>query len=104
MFKLKRFEPTKLEIDITPKQLVRMFPIELQEHPFMGIIERVWKTKDKIYSVKTIPEEFIKIASKDKIHKIVKEEKMLEILSNLDNFEIILFYEDKEDKYTVSRI
>ena len=104
MFKLKRYTPTKLEIEITPKQLVGMFPIEVQEHPYMGIIERVWKSNDKIYSVKTIPEEFIKEIFKDKVHKIVKEEKMLEILSQLENFEIILYYQNKEDKYEVFKV
>ena len=104
MFKLKRYSPTKLEIDITPNQLVGMFPIEVQEHPFMGVIERIWKSGDKVFSIKTIPEKFVDSVSKDKLHKVVKKEKMLQILSELDNFEIILFYEDKEDRYEVLKI
>ncbi len=104
MFKLKRYNPTEIEIEITPNQLVSMFPIEIQEHPFMGKIERVWQTDDKTYSIRTIEEDFIIDKSSKNLHKIVKTEKMLEILSNLKNFQIILFYEDKKDIYDVKKL
>ena len=104
MFKIKRYKPTKIEVDITTKQLVGMFPIEVQEHSHMGIIERVWKVGNEIYSVKTIPEQFVTDLSKNKLHKLVNEEKMLNILSKIEHFEIILYYEGKEDRYEVHKI
>lgn len=104
MFKLKRYYPVEMEVEISPQQIVSMFPIEIQEHPTMGIIERIWKAEDSVYSIKTIQDEFITDLSQGRIHKKVKTEKMLEILQNLDKFEILLYYEDKVDKYNVERI
>ena len=104
MFKLKRFYPTELEIEISPQQLVQMFPIEIQEHPTMGIIERVWKTGKNVYSVESLEDKFVIDMSQNqnKLHKRIKPEKMLEILQNLDRFEIILYYQNNEDKYIVT--
>ncbi len=103
-FRLERFYPQKMEIEITPQQLISMFPIEVQEHPFMGEIKRVWKTKDSVYSVDTIEENFVLDLTKDRKHLQVKKEKMLEILSNIKEFEIILYYEGKEDLYKVEKL
>ena len=104
MFKLKRFFPQELEIQITPEQLVSMFPVELQEHPFMGEILRVWKTEDKTYSpLEANPEEIIDL-TKDRKHIQLKKEKMLEILNNTSRFKIVLYYQDKEDLYEVEKI
>ncbi len=98
---LKRFYPQEMSIEITPQQLVSMFPVELQEHPFMGEIKRIWKNDSEEFSVDTIDKEFIVDLTKDRKHLQVKKEKMLEILSSLKSFEIILYYEDKEDIYKV---
>ncbi len=100
-FILKRFYPQEMTIEITPQQLISMFPIELQEHPFMGEINRVWKTDNKVYSVNTIDKDFVVDLTKDRKHLQVKREKMLEILNDLNEFEIVLYYEDKEDIYKV---
>ncbi|NPA53660.1 MAG: hypothetical protein GXO21_03220 [Aquificae bacterium] len=102
--KLKRFFPTKMEIEITPQQLISMFPIELQEHPFMGEIKRVWKTSDTIYSIDTIDKKFIEDMTLERKYLQVKKEKMMDILSSLKEFEIILYYEDKEDIYIAQKV
>ncbi len=103
-FKLKRYFPQEIEIEITDKQLIDMFPIEIQEHPFMGEIERIWKSKDKIYSVSNSPkEDILDLSSKTKYIQL-KKEKLQSILENLGNFQIILYYEDKEDIYDVYKI
>ena len=104
MFKLVREFPTKMEIDITPQQLVSMFPIEMQEHPHMGEIERIWKTENEIFSVKTLDKEDVLDLTKKRKHLQVKNEKMLEILQNLQDFQIVLFYEGNEDIYFVKRL
>ncbi|RMA97025.1 hypothetical protein [Hydrogenothermus marinus] len=103
-FKLKRYFPQEIEIEITDKQLLDMFPIEEQEHPFMGNIERVWKSENQIFSIKNSnPEDIIDLSGKTK-HIQLKKEKMFDILSNLEKFQIILYYEDKEDLYDVIKI
>ncbi|WP_029520261.1 hypothetical protein [Persephonella sp. IF05-L8] len=103
-FRLERFYPTKLEITITPQQLISMFPIEVQEHPTMGLISRIWKSNQEIFSVDTLPSEDIEDLTTTKKYLKVKEPKMLEILQSLDNFEIVLYYEDKEDIYRVTKL
>ncbi len=103
MFRLIREVPHRIEITITPPQLISMFPIELQEHPTMGEIERIWKSKDKIFSVSTLEDCVVNVSNHRK-HLKVCNEKMLEVLENLDRFEIILFYEGTEDKYIVEKI
>lgn len=103
IYQLKRFYPTDIQIQITDKQLLQMFPIEVQEHPFMGQIQRVWKTEDFTYSIGTSKKEDILDLSKDTIHLQLKEEKMEEILQTLEEFKIILYYENKEDIYEVKR-
>ncbi len=103
-FRLRREYPTQLEITVTAQQLVSMFPIEIQEHPFMGLIIRVWKTSDKTYSVENTPENYVVDLSGDRKYVKVKDEYMFQILSNLENFEIVLFYENREDVYQVKKI
>ncbi len=100
-FILERFYPQHMKIEITPQQLITMFPIEIQEHPFMGDIKRIWKTENRVFSVDTIDKESLLDLTKDRKHIQVKKEKMLEILNNLKEFEIILYYEGKEDIYKV---
>jgi len=103
-FKLKRYFPQEIEIEITDKQLIDMFPIEIQEHPFMGEIERIWKSEDKIYSISNSPhEDILDLSGKTKYIQI-KKKKLISILENLENFQIILYYEDKEDIYDVYKI
>jgi len=104
VYKLKRFHPTQIEIQVTDQQILQMFPIEVQQHPFMGQISRVWKTDDFTYSIGTSKKEDILDLSKDALHLQLKKEKMEEILSSLDKFKIILYYEDKEDIYEVEKI
>jgi hypothetical protein len=104
MFKLIREFPQRMEIQATPQQIVSMFPIEVQEHPHMGEIERVWKTDEEIFSVNTIPEEFILDLTKKRKHLQVSNEKMLEILQSIESFKIILYYEGNEDIYIVEKI
>ncbi|HHG75631.1 MAG TPA: hypothetical protein ENK22_11340 [Persephonella sp.] len=103
-FKLKRFYPTQLEIIVTAQQIVSLFPIEIQEHPFMGLINRVWRDNKKIYSVETLSGEFILDLSHNKKHLRIKDEKLYQILSELTQFEIILYYENKEDIYKVEKL
>ncbi|EDP74329.1 hypothetical protein [Hydrogenivirga sp. 128-5-R1-1] len=103
-FKLKRFFPQEIEIEITDKQLVQMFPIEVQEHPFMGEISRQWQSNEQIFSVESAkPEELIDMSTNSK-HIQLKKETMEKILSSLNKFKIVLYYEDKEDIYEVEKI
>ena len=69
----------------------------------MGVINRIWRTEKEIFSVETIPDEFILDLTENRKHIRVKDEKLYQILSDLDNFEIVLYYEDKEDIYKVER-
>ncbi len=103
MFKLIREIPTHIEITITPNQLISMFPIELQEHPTMGQIERIWKTEGNIFSVETLSDCIVNLSNNRK-HIKVCDEKMMSILNDIQEFEIILFYEGKEDKYQVKKL
>ncbi len=103
-FLLKRFYPTSLQIEATDKQILQMFPVEKQEHPFMGIISRVWLTDNREISVDNFPQDEILDLSKDGLHLQLKPEKLEEILSSIDKFKIVLYYEGKEDVYEVERI
>jgi len=103
MFKLIRNVPTHIEINITPNQLISMFPIEVQEHPTMGIVERIWKTDSAVFSTETFSDCIVNLSNNRK-HIKVCDEKMLSLLNELSEFEIILFYEGKEDKYSVKKI
>ncbi len=67
----------------------------------MGIINRIWRTEKEIFSVKTIPDEFVLDLTQNGKHLRVKDEKLYQILSDLKEFEIVLQYENKEDIYTV---
>ncbi len=104
MFKLIREFPQRMEIKATPQQIVSMFPIEVQEHPHMGEIERVWKTDKETFSVNTLPQEVIIDLTKKRKHLQVSQEKMLEILQSIDKFQIVLYYEGNEDIYSVEKI
>ena len=104
MFKLIREIPQRMEITATPQQIVSMFPIEVQEHPHMGEIERIWKTETEQFSVNTLPQESIIDLTKKRKHLQVKSEKMLEILQTIKNFQIVLYYEGNEDIYFVEKI
>ncbi len=70
----------------------------------MGEIERIWKTENEIFSVKTLDKEDVLDLTKKRKHLQVKNEKMLEILQNLQDFQIMLFYEGKEDIYFVKKL
>ena len=70
----------------------------------MGMINRIWRTEKEIFSVETIPDEFILDLTENRKYLRVKDEKLYNILSDLDNFEIVLYYEDKEDIYKVERL
>ncbi|MEJ5172517.1 MAG: hypothetical protein WHT47_02255 [Hydrogenothermaceae bacterium] len=102
-FKLTRFYPQKIEIEILLNQLISMFPIEMQEHPTFGLIKRVWRTTDKEFSIESFPQDMIENLSSSKTYLKVKDEAMKSILQNLDSFEIVLYYEDKEDIYRVMK-
>jgi len=103
-FRLKRTYPTTLEITVTPSQIIQMFPVELQEHPSMGIIKRVWKTEGQIYSVDAFPEDAIEDLSGSRKYLRLKDEYMKQLLSEMNRFQIILYYQDKEDVYFVERL
>ena len=103
-FKLKRFFPQEIQIEVTDKQLIQMFPIEVQEHPFMGEITRQWHSDSKIFSVENSnPEDIIDLSTNSK-HIQMKKEVMEDILSRLEKFKIVLYYEDKEDIYEVEKL
>ncbi len=104
MFKLIREYPQKMEIKATPQQIVSMFPIEVQEHPHMGEIERIWKSDTEEFSVSTLPKEYVIDLTKKRKHLQVSSEKMLEILQSVKSFKIILYYEGNEDIYFVEKI
>jgi hypothetical protein len=40
-YRLTRFIPQKIEIDVLDSQVISMFPIEVQDHPTFGKIKRV---------------------------------------------------------------
>lgn len=102
-FKLTRYLPQKIEIDVLPSQITSMFPIEVQSHPVFGQLKRVWKADEVEYSVESFRKEEIDVVKQDK-HEKVKDEVMLKILQDLDRFQIILYYSDKEDIYDVVKI
>ncbi len=104
MFKLIREFPQRMEIQATPQQIVSMFPIEIQEHPHMGEIERIWKTETEKFSVSTLPKESVIDLTKKRKHLQVSNEKMLEILQSVKSFQIVLYYEGNEDIYFVEKI
>ncbi len=104
MFKLIREIPQRMEITATPQQIVSMFPIEIQEHPYMGEIERIWETETEKYSVDTLPKECVIDLTKKRKHLQVSNEKMLEILQSVKSFKIVLYYEGNEDIYFVKKI
>ncbi|WP_457643000.1 hypothetical protein [Persephonella sp.] len=100
-YRLSRSHPTKLEITVTSSQIVSMFPVEQQEHPVMGIIQRVWKTPEKTISVDTVPSQYIIDLSGSRQHLKVDDNFLLSLLPQMDSFQIILYYEGKEDIYQV---
>lgn len=68
------------------------------------MIERVWRGKDVEYSVDFFPEDHLENLSSSRISIKVKDQIMLDILQNLEEFEIVLYYSDKEDIYKVEKI
>lgn len=102
-FKLIRYFPQRIEIEVLPSQLVSMFPIEIQPHPVFGQLKRVWKTKSNEYSVENFTEEEVQVLNSDN-HIKLKDETMLKLLQQLDTFQIVLYYSDKQDIYEVIKV
>lgn len=103
-FKLTRFYPQKVEIEILDSQIISMFPIEIQEHSTFGLIKRVWQTQDTVYDVENYPDEYKENLSSTKTYIKLKDDVMKEILKGLSEFKIVLYYQDKEDIYQVKRV
>lgn len=103
-FQLSRLYPQKVEIEVLPSQIVSMFPIEVQEHPTFGLVKRVWKSEGVEYSVDSFPGDRVENLSSTKLFLKVREDVMMELLQTLEHFEIVLSYQDKEDKYRVYRV
>lgn len=80
-----------------------MFPVEIQSHPVFGELKRVWKTSDSEYSVECFSQEDVQIVNPGH-HMKLKDEVMLRLLQNLEKFQIVLYYSDKQDIYDVVRI
>lgn len=103
-FKLKRYVPQNLEIEILSTQLIAMFPIEIQQHQNFGKIRRVWKVDNEEFSVEKFSKEDIDVISTSKIHSKVKDDILFRLLQNIDKFKIILYYADREDIYEVEKV
>ncbi len=104
IFRLIRYTPQKIEIEITANQVIQMFPIEITEHPTFGFIERLWKLRNGIYSINSFDENLIYNLSSTKLHKKLKDDVMLDILNKEERFKIILKYENKEDIYDLVKL
>ncbi len=103
-FRLIRYTPQRIEIEITINQVIQMFPIEVADHPTFGFIERYWKSENNIYSVNNFDESLINNLSSTKLHKKLKDDVMLDILNKEERFKIVLKYEDKEDIYDLVKL
>ncbi|ACN98909.1 hypothetical protein [Sulfurihydrogenibium azorense] len=103
-YRLTRFYPQKIEIEILDTQIISMFPIEIQEHPTFGFIKRVWQTQDTVYDVENYTDEYKENLSSTKTYIKLKDSVMKQILEGLSEFKIILYYQDKEDIYQVKRV
>lgn len=104
MFRLIRYTPQKIEIEITANQVIQMFSIEITEHPTFGFIERLWKSENSVYSINSFDEDLIYNLSSTKLHKKLKDNVMLEILNKEERLKIILKYENKEDVYDLVKL
>ncbi len=103
-YKLTRYYPQKIEIEVLDIQIISMFPIEIQEHPTFGTIKRVWITEKDIYHVEKYSDEYTEKLSSTKLYTKLKDDVMRKILEGLSEFKIILYYQDKEDVYQVKRV
>lgn len=104
-FKLIRFHPQKIEIEVLPAQIVSMFPIELQDHPTFGVIKRVWKFNQTEYDTNAFEKcEIENLSSSSRTFIKVKEEAMMKLLQEVQEFQIVLYYQDKKDVYLVSKL
>lgn len=102
-FKLTRNIPQHIEIEVLANQLISMFPIEVQHHPFFGNIRRVWRSGSVEYSVDNFNDEDKEVIGTGK-HIKLKDDVMLKILQNIENFHIVLYYSDSKDTYEVRRV
>lgn len=102
-YRLIRYIPQKIEIEVLPAQIISMFPIEIQHHPFFGMLKRVWKVEEVEYSVEGFEQDEVEVVVPNK-HTKLKEEVMLKILHHIDKFQIILYYSDKQDVYEVVKV
>ncbi len=100
-YRLKRFIPQKIEIDVLDSQIISMFPIEIQDHPTFGKIKRVWISQDQVYDVENFPENYTENLSSSRTYIKLKDDVMKNLLEGLENFKIVLYYEGKEDIYEV---
>lgn len=103
-YRLTRYYPQKIEIEVLDNQIISMFPIEIQEHSTFGLIKRVWMTENDVYDVEKYPEEYIENLSFTKKYIKLRDDVMKNILEGLNEFRIVLYYQDKEDIYDVKSI
>jgi hypothetical protein len=104
IFKLIRYTPQKIEIEITENQVIQMFPIELTEHPNFGIIQRFWKSENQTYSIDNFDASQILDLSTTKIYKRLKDDVMLDILNKEEKLKIVLIYDNTEDVYDLIKL
>lgn len=104
IFKLIRYTPQKIEIEITENQVIQMFPIELTEHPNFGLIKRLWKSENQTYSIENFDACQILDLSTTKIYKKLKDEVMLDILNKEEKLKIVLIYNNTEDIYDLIKL
>jgi len=104
IFKLIRYTPQKIEIEITENQVIPMFPIELTEHPNFGIIQRFWKSENQTYSIDNLDASRILDLSTTKIYERLKDDVMLDILNKEGKLKIVLIYNNTEDVYDLIKL
>lgn len=102
-FRLIRNHPYRIEIEVLSTQIVSMFPVEVQAHPVFGQLRRTWKTEKDEYSVESFREDQVQVLVDGK-HKKLKDDVMFNILQQMDRFQIVLYYSDKQDVYDVMKI
>ena len=103
-YKLKRYIPQKIEIEVLDSQIISMFPIEIQEHPTFGLIKRIWISQGQIYDVENFSADYIENLSSSRTYIKLRDDIMKKILADLRSFKIVLYYEDKEDIYEVEAL
>lgn len=102
-FRLIRNFPHRIEIEVLPAQIVSMFPVEVQVHPVFGQLRRTWKTENTEYCVENFNQEQVQVVATGK-HIKLKDDIMLSILQQIDRFQIVLYYSDKQDIYDVVKL